>query len=56
MGGPDKKPSEQVIGEGEGVNDIIINQEAGTTQMVYRGKKFIYNRTYAYTKDLLFKP
>lgn len=42
MGKSDSDPSEQVIGEGEGLNDIILDPNTGSTQVVYRGKKFIY--------------
>ena len=45
MGKPDAKPSGQVIGEGEGVNDIVIDPKTGMTQVVYRGKKFSYSPT-----------
>lgn len=40
MGRPDGSPKEQVIGEGEGVGDVLFDPTTGKTAVTYRGKEF----------------
>jgi len=43
MGRPDADKEEQVIGEGEGVQDIAIDSQTGKMSVEYRGNKFVFN-------------